>query len=91
MSYVLNKISENNRENFVKNNNIILTEYMVIYKIYFCLYQVRGKIHFDSDIILYIERTQTNIKIDNNRKNDYKGVIRESRGQVSPDFLITPF
>ena len=80
LSYVLNKTSENNRKNFVKNDDIILTEYVVIYRIYFCSYQVRGKIHFNPNIILYIERTQTNIKIDNNRKNDYKGVIRESRG-----------
>lgn len=80
LSYVLNKTSENNRKNFVKNDDIILTEYVVIYRIYFCSYQVRGKIHFNPNIILYIERTQTNKhKIDNNRKNDYKGVIRESR------------
>jgi hypothetical protein len=58
----INKISENNKENFVKNDDIILTEYVVIYKIYFCSYQVRGKIHFGPDIILYIERIQTNIK-----------------------------
>ena len=31
----LNKISENKKENFVKNNPIILIEYVVIYKIYF--------------------------------------------------------
>ena len=60
--HVLNKISENNKENFVKNDDIILTEYVVIYRIYFCSYQVRGKIYFDPNIILYIERTQTNIK-----------------------------
>ena len=58
----INKISENNKENFVKNDDIILTEYVVIYRIYFCSYQVRGKIHFNPNIILYIERTQTNIK-----------------------------
>ena len=83
LSYVLNKTSENNKENFVKNDDIILTEYVVIYRIYFCSYQVRGKIHFDPNIILYIViyRKNTNKhKIDNNRKNDYKGVIRESRG-----------
>ena len=28
--HVLNKISENNKENFVKNDDIILTEYVVI-------------------------------------------------------------
>ena len=60
--HVLNKISENNKENFVKNDDIILTEYVVIYRIYFCSYQVRGEIHFNPNIILYIERTQTNIK-----------------------------
>ena len=60
--HVLNKISENNKGNFVKNDDIILTEYVVIYRIYFCSYQVRGKIHFNPNIILYIERTQTNIK-----------------------------
>ena len=54
--------TENNKENFVKNDDIILTEYVVIYRIYFCSYQVRGKIYFDPNIILYIERTQTNIK-----------------------------
>ena len=58
----INKISENNKGNFVKNDDIILTEYVVIYRIYFCSYQVRGKIHFNPNIILYIERTQTNIK-----------------------------
>ena len=62
LSYVLNKTSENNRKNFVKNDDIILTEYVVIYRIYFCSYQVRGKIHFNPNIILYIERIQTNIK-----------------------------
>ena len=43
-----------NWENFVKNDDIILTEYVVIYRIYFCSYQVRGKIHFNPNIILYI-------------------------------------
>ena len=62
LSYVLNKTSENNRKNFVKNDDIILTEYVVIYRIYFCSYQVRGEIHFNPNIILYIERIQTNIK-----------------------------
>ena len=52
----------NDKENFVKNDDIILTEYVVIYRIYFCSYQVRGEIHFNPNIILYIERTQTNIK-----------------------------
>ena len=78
LSYVLNKTSENNRKNFVKNDDIILTEYVVIYRIYFCSYQVRGKIHFNPNII-YRKNTNKH-KIDNNRKNDYKGVIRESRG-----------
>ena len=71
LSYVLNKTSENNRKNFVKNDDIILTEYVVIYRIYFCSYQVRGKIYFGPDIILSEEK---GLFYSNSRKE--KGFLR---------------